>query len=70
MSNKSTIDMDDYERLNYWWRRAKDAEARIEKVRKFVAPDVPYEPPEDEWELGNKNALDAIHAFLTEGDEQ
>ncbi|GAB2519652.1 hypothetical protein [Paramicrobacterium agarici] len=50
--------------------RLRKAEARIEKVRKFVAPDMSYGPLEDDWERGNKNAFDAIYDALTEGDEQ
>lgn len=40
--------MTDQDRLNYWWRKAKVAEAKLEKVEKILREDGVASNPDEE----------------------
>lgn len=40
--------MTEQERMNYWWRKAKAAEAKLEKVEKILREDGVSSNPSDE----------------------
>lgn len=68
--------MTDQDRMNYWWRKAKAAEAKLEKVEKILLDDgvssdpseEPFDPdglPELRWsEQGNWDLAEKIRTAL------
>lgn len=62
--------MTDQERMNYWWKRAKTAEAKLEKVEKVLFDDgVSSDPSEaklDPWEMSDVRHIEQGNWDLAE----
>lgn len=62
--------MTDQERMNYWWRKAKAAEAKLEKVEKILFEDgVSSDPSEtklDPWEMAEVRHIEQGNWELAE----